>query len=116
MTSSFFLGFGRDIFKNKRWFERRSWRGFFFLFPKKAKSATQSCCLENKHLKVEFGMGELLLSKKLRQLHLEVDGRSVVTLWDSKENFAPIFRFYCGCEALSKTRMFFQPLEDKRNW
>lgn len=25
--------------------------------------------------------------------------RSVVTFWDSKENFAPIFRFYCGCEA-----------------
>jgi len=27
-----------------------------------------------------------------------LDSRSVVTLWDSKENFAPIFRFYCGCE------------------
>ncbi|CAK8995968.1 unnamed protein product, partial [Durusdinium trenchii] len=27
-----------------------------------------------------------------------LDARSVVTFWDSKENFAPIFRFYCGCE------------------
>ena len=24
--------------------------------------------------------------------------RSVVTFWDSKENFAALFRFYCGCE------------------
>mmetsp|Transcript_136027 Transcript_136027/g.322327 ORF Transcript_136027/g.322327 Transcript_136027/m.322327 type:complete len:625 (-) Transcript_136027:111-1985(-) len=27
-----------------------------------------------------------------------LDSRSVVTFWDSKEDFAPIFRFYCGCE------------------
>lgn len=27
-----------------------------------------------------------------------LDSRSVVTFWDSKENFAAIFRFYCGCE------------------
>lgn len=27
-----------------------------------------------------------------------LDARSVVSLWDSKRNFNPIFRFYCGCE------------------
>ena len=25
-------------------------------------------------------------------------GRSVITLWDSKAGFSPIFRFYSGCE------------------
>jgi len=27
-----------------------------------------------------------------------LDMRSVVSLWDSKRDFNPIFRFYCGCE------------------
>lgn len=27
-----------------------------------------------------------------------LDARSVISLWDSKRNFEPIFRFYCGCE------------------
>lgn len=27
-----------------------------------------------------------------------LDARSVVSLWDSKCGFAPVFRFYCGCD------------------
>jgi len=27
-----------------------------------------------------------------------LDARSVISLWDSKNNFSLIFRFYCGCE------------------
>jgi len=27
-----------------------------------------------------------------------LDARSVVSLWDSKKGFEPIFKFYCGCE------------------
>lgn len=27
-----------------------------------------------------------------------LDRKSIITLWDSKEDFAPVYRFWCGCE------------------
>lgn len=27
-----------------------------------------------------------------------LDARSIISLWDSKQNFSPVFRFYCGCK------------------
>ncbi len=111
--------------------EERSWREVFVFFVSK-KNKTESDKKQifawktnNWKLDLEFGRASFnrFIRKKLRQLHLaEVDGRSVVTLWDSKENFAPIFRFYCGCEAgnnLFPATYFFQlkkSCSDKKTW
>lgn len=121
VTSFFvFWGLGTNIFKNKRWFERRSWTGFFFLFPKKAKSATQSFCLENKQLKVEFGMGELQFHPRIEITPLgswwQVCGYSLGFQRELCAHLSFLLWLRGRKPSLSKTRMFFQPLEDKRNW
>lgn len=72
---------------------------FSFCFRKKQRVRLKVFAWKTKNWKLNLRWESSIYRTKLRELRLEVDGRSVVTLWDSKENFAPIFRFYCGCEA-----------------